>query len=108
MHPDQCHFGEGVLRSPLSFDFIPDHRNEDAMPLIFAHHDMLDSLDVLHLHPTTPGEHAVAFAGYALLILGVACAARIGSGWCRTALADRRRQSGRRGPDALGLAEQRP
>jgi hypothetical protein len=78
------------------------------MPFLFAHHEMLDSLDVFRLHPTTPGEHAVAFAVYALLILGVAFAARAGSRRCRKALASGKRRAGGQGPETLGLAEQRP
>lgn len=37
------------------------------MPAIFAHHDMLDSLDVLGLGPETTLEHVGAFTIYALL-----------------------------------------
>ena len=39
------------------------------MPLLFAHHDMFDSLDVLHLNPLTPLDHALAVATYAMLAL---------------------------------------
>lgn len=50
------------------------------MPLLFAHHDMFDSLDVLHLNPVTPLDHALALASYAMLglvlILGLRGARR--------------------------------
>ena len=39
------------------------------MSLIFAHHDMLDSLDVLGLNPVTSQEHAFAFLIYTTLAL---------------------------------------
>ncbi|HEY2156289.1 MAG TPA: hypothetical protein VGH33_11710 [Isosphaeraceae bacterium] len=70
------------------------------MPLLFAHHDMLDGLDFLRLNPTTPGEHAFAFAVYALLLVGVVNVARFGWGGCRKALASRTSR-------AVGLAEPR-
>jgi hypothetical protein len=38
------------------------------MQPLFAHHDMLDALDILNLHPVTPLEHALAFAIYAALV----------------------------------------
>jgi hypothetical protein len=39
------------------------------MDLLFAHHDMLEVLDVLGLNPVTPLDHALALATYALLVL---------------------------------------
>lgn len=78
------------------------------MPYLFAHHDILETLDVLRLHPTSPGEHAIALVVYALLMLGAASAARIGFPRCRTIMARGRHRTARRRPDVLGLAEQRP
>jgi hypothetical protein len=50
------------------------------MPLLFAHHDMFDALDVLHLNPVTPLDHALALATYAalglVLVLGLRWAGR--------------------------------
>jgi len=40
------------------------------MNLIFAHHDMLSALDVLHIHPVTAMDHVVAFLVYALVASG--------------------------------------
>ena len=40
------------------------------MNLLFAHHDMLDALDILHLRPVSWEEHAVAFVIYSLIALG--------------------------------------
>lgn len=34
---------------------------------LFAHHDMLEALDVLGFHPVTPVDHALALASYGLL-----------------------------------------
>jgi hypothetical protein len=36
---------------------------------LFAHHDMLEVLDVLGFNPVTPLDHALALATYALLAL---------------------------------------
>lgn len=38
---------------------------------LFAHHDMLDSLDFLGLAPTTVLDHAVAFLIYGALLAAV-------------------------------------
>ena len=34
---------------------------------LFAHHDMLEVLDVFGVHPVTPSDHALALATHALL-----------------------------------------
>lgn len=39
------------------------------MHLLFAHHDMLEALDVLGLNPVTPLDHTLALATYTLLAL---------------------------------------
>ena len=59
------------------------------MPLLFAHHDMLDSLDVLHLNPVTPLDHALALATYAMLGLVLI----LGLRWARRALSLRVRSA---------------
>jgi hypothetical protein len=50
------------------------------MQPLFAHHDMLDTLDVLGLNPVTPLDHALVFAIYAapavVAFLGLRWAAR--------------------------------
>jgi hypothetical protein len=48
------------------------------MPFLFAHHDMLESLDFLALHPRSPAEHALALAVYAVIALGVVRIAALG------------------------------
>jgi hypothetical protein len=48
------------------------------MNFLFAHHDMLDALDILHLHPVSWSEHAVAFVIYSLIVLGSGAAASAG------------------------------
>jgi hypothetical protein len=37
------------------------------MKPLFAHHDMLEALDVLGFHPVTSFDHSLALATYALL-----------------------------------------
>ena len=59
------------------------------MPLLFAHHDMFDSLDVLHLNPVTPLDHALAVATYAMLALVLI----LGLRWARRALSLRVRSA---------------
>jgi hypothetical protein len=65
------------------------------MPILFAHHGMLDRLDIFHFHPTTIPEHIEALVVYALLIAGLARAAWLGLAATRAALKRRRlRQAG--------------
>jgi hypothetical protein len=71
------------------------YRSEIAMPILFAHHGMLERLDIFHFHPTTIPEHIEALVIYALLIAGLARAAWIGWASSRAALKRRRlRQAG--------------
>jgi hypothetical protein len=57
------------------------------MHLLFAHHDMLEVLDVLGFHPVTPLDHALAIATYALL----AIVAYLGLKWAGRGLSRRSR-----------------
>jgi hypothetical protein len=50
---------------------FPQPFARDMMHLLFAHHDMLEVLDVLGLNPVTPLDHALALATYVLLALVV-------------------------------------
>ena len=59
------------------------------MPLLFAHHDMFDSLDVLHLNPVTPLDHALAVGTYAMLALVLI----LGLRWARRAFSLRVRSA---------------
>jgi hypothetical protein len=82
----------GASGAPLSFSLVlhPLNGIEVSMPLLFAHHDMLDSLDFLRLRPMSPAEHLLAFAVYAVLAVGVVRAGLFGLGWAREAAARRR------------------
>ena len=59
------------------------------MQLLFAHHDMLDALDVLGLHPVTPLDHALALVFYMML----ASAALFGLRWAWRAISHRVRST---------------
>jgi hypothetical protein len=72
------------------------------MPLLFAHHDMLEMLDVLGLNPVTPLDHALALATYALLAL----VAFLGLKWAGRGLS-RRIRRGRNDSEPLPIATPR-
>ena len=59
------------------------------MQPLFAHHDMLEALDVLGINPVTPMDHALALSAYALL----AFALFVGLRWAGRGIARRARST---------------
>jgi hypothetical protein len=72
------------------------------MHRLFAHHDMLEVLDVLGLNPVTPLDHALALATYALLAL----VAFLGLRWAGRGLTRRARPE-RNDPETRPIATTR-
>jgi len=74
------------------------------MNLIFAHHAMVEAFDVLHFHPVTAGQHALALAAYGLILAGAALGVSTGFHVLRARVRESRacRQGG---PRVAGPAE---